>query len=213
MWQSHKASTAAKGRVFDAFKHEYGLPDGYFRTQAYLAIIAAQRGTSELYSGRVLADRWSPALTGGKAMEETGQMLQETNRQLLEANAALQALATQLATAAEILQSQLATHVQGVRAARMTVVNEVRDMLTALRDVRTFFLESNYEAEPKERLGLCAQALRTTLRRMAVALGDPSYNFIVHSNPLRDLPTPSYHWHIEVMPALSQVAAKPSCGE
>jgi UDPglucose--hexose-1-phosphate uridylyltransferase len=66
--------------------------------------------------------------------------------------------------------------------------------------------ESNFEAEPKERLGLCAQALATTLRRLAAALGDPSYNFIVHSNPLRDVSSPSYHWHVEVMPALSQVA-------
>jgi UDPglucose--hexose-1-phosphate uridylyltransferase len=66
--------------------------------------------------------------------------------------------------------------------------------------------ESNFEAEPKERLGLCAQVLGTTLRRLAAALGDPAYNFIVHSNPLRDAPSPSYHWHLEVMPALSQVA-------
>jgi UDPglucose--hexose-1-phosphate uridylyltransferase len=66
--------------------------------------------------------------------------------------------------------------------------------------------ESNFESEPKERLGQCAQALRSTLRRLAVALGDPPFNFMVHSNPLRDLPTPSYHWHIEVMPALTQVA-------
>lgn len=66
--------------------------------------------------------------------------------------------------------------------------------------------ESNFEAEPKERLRLCAQALGTTLRRLAAALGDPAYNFIVHSNPLRDPASPSYHWHIEVMPALSQVA-------
>jgi UDPglucose--hexose-1-phosphate uridylyltransferase len=66
--------------------------------------------------------------------------------------------------------------------------------------------ESNYEAEPKERLGQCAAALGSTLRRLAAALGDPPFNFIVHTNPLRDLPTPSYHWHIEVMPALTQVA-------
>ncbi len=66
--------------------------------------------------------------------------------------------------------------------------------------------ESNFEAEPKERLAFCAQALATTLRRLAAALGDPAYNFIVHSNPLRDLSSPSYHWHLEVMPALSQVA-------
>jgi UDPglucose--hexose-1-phosphate uridylyltransferase len=66
--------------------------------------------------------------------------------------------------------------------------------------------ESNFEAEPKERLALCAPVLGTTLRRLAAALGNPSYNFIVHSNPLRDPPSPSYHWHLEVMPALSQVA-------
>lgn len=66
--------------------------------------------------------------------------------------------------------------------------------------------ESNFEAEPRERLVHCAQALATTLRRLAAALGDPAYNFIVHSNPLRDASSPSYHWHLEVMPALSQVA-------
>jgi UDPglucose--hexose-1-phosphate uridylyltransferase len=66
--------------------------------------------------------------------------------------------------------------------------------------------ESSFEAEPRERLALCAQALRSTLRRLAAALGDPSYNFMVHSNPLRDPASPSYHWHIEVMPALTQVA-------
>jgi UDPglucose--hexose-1-phosphate uridylyltransferase len=66
--------------------------------------------------------------------------------------------------------------------------------------------ESNYEAEPRERLGLLGQALGTTLRRLAAALGRPAYNFIVHSNPLRDPASPSYHWHVEVMPALTQVA-------
>jgi UDPglucose--hexose-1-phosphate uridylyltransferase len=66
--------------------------------------------------------------------------------------------------------------------------------------------ESNYEAEPKERLALCAQALGTTLRRLSAALGDPAFNFIIHSNPLRDPSSPSYHWHVEVMPALTQVA-------
>ena len=66
--------------------------------------------------------------------------------------------------------------------------------------------ESNFEAEPKERLGYCAQALRSTLKRLGAALGEPPYNFIVHSNPIRDAASPSYHWHIEVMPALTHVA-------
>ncbi len=67
--------------------------------------------------------------------------------------------------------------------------------------------ESNYEAEPKERLARCAQALRTTLHRIGVACGNPAYNFMVHSNPLRDPSSTSYPWHIEVMPALVQSVA------
>ena len=66
--------------------------------------------------------------------------------------------------------------------------------------------ESNFEAEPRERLLTCARALRTTLRALSAAAGDVAYNFMVHTNPLRDPPSQSYHWHIEVMPALTQVA-------
>jgi UDPglucose--hexose-1-phosphate uridylyltransferase len=66
--------------------------------------------------------------------------------------------------------------------------------------------ESNFEAEPKERLAYAAQALRLTLAKLMVGLGRPAYNFMIHTNPLRDLSSPSYHWHIEVVPALTQVA-------
>jgi UDPglucose--hexose-1-phosphate uridylyltransferase len=65
---------------------------------------------------------------------------------------------------------------------------------------------SSFDDETKEHLELCAQALGTTLRRLHGALGDHDYNFIVHSNPLRDPPSPSYHWHIEVMPSLTRLA-------
>jgi UDPglucose--hexose-1-phosphate uridylyltransferase len=66
--------------------------------------------------------------------------------------------------------------------------------------------ESAFEAEARERLSLCAQALASALKRLAAALGNPPYNFMVHSNPLRDPASQSYHWHIEVMPALTQLA-------
>jgi UDPglucose--hexose-1-phosphate uridylyltransferase len=66
--------------------------------------------------------------------------------------------------------------------------------------------ESNFEAEPKERLALAAQALRITLAKLMAGLGRPAYNFMIHTNPLRDPSSASYHWHIEVVPALTQVA-------
>ena len=34
----------------------------------------------------------------------------------------------------------------------------------------------------------------------------PAYNFILHTAPFRDAPSPHYHWHIEIMPTLTQVA-------
>jgi len=66
--------------------------------------------------------------------------------------------------------------------------------------------ESNFEAEPKERLAFAAQALRTTLAKLMTGLGRPAYNFMIHTNPLGDPSSASYHWHIEVVPALTQVA-------
>ena len=52
--------------------------------------------------------------------------------------------------------------------------------------------ESNFEAEPKERLAFAAQALRVTLAKLMAGLGRPAYNFMVHSNPLREPSSPSY---------------------
>ncbi len=51
-----------------------------------------------------------------------------------------------------------------------------------------------------------AQALRETLHRLAVCLANPPYNFIVHTLPYHSPLEHAYHWHIEIMPRLTQVA-------
>jgi UDPglucose--hexose-1-phosphate uridylyltransferase len=51
-----------------------------------------------------------------------------------------------------------------------------------------------------------AEALRMTLRKLRLALGDPPYNFILHTAPFTEEPYPYYHWHLEIMPALTKVA-------
>jgi len=51
-----------------------------------------------------------------------------------------------------------------------------------------------------------AGALRETLWRLAVCLDNPPYNFIVHTLPYHSPLGHAYHWHIEVMPRLTQVA-------
>jgi UDPglucose--hexose-1-phosphate uridylyltransferase len=49
-------------------------------------------------------------------------------------------------------------------------------------------------------------SLRETLIRLNRTLNDPPFNYIIHSNPFEDTEIDHYHWHIEIMPKLTQVA-------
>jgi UDPglucose--hexose-1-phosphate uridylyltransferase len=48
-----------------------------------------------------------------------------------------------------------------------------------------------------------AAVLRAVLRKLDRALADPPYTFVLHSAPFGDGESPSYHWHIEIHPALA----------
>ncbi len=51
-----------------------------------------------------------------------------------------------------------------------------------------------------------ADALRTTLGALHSCLNNPPYNYIVHTAPYSDHAGHFYHWHLEIMPRLTQVA-------
>jgi UDPglucose--hexose-1-phosphate uridylyltransferase len=51
-----------------------------------------------------------------------------------------------------------------------------------------------------------ANALKAALSALKTALGDPPFNYIIHSAPLREAESPYYHWHLEITPALTKVA-------
>jgi UDPglucose--hexose-1-phosphate uridylyltransferase len=85
-------------------------------------------------------------------------------------------------------------------------------------ELRLFPLQHNHDfaLQSDQELTECARALQEMLRRLFRLLEDPPYNFILHTAP----PTPSkvskpgywqslehdYHWHIELVPRLSQIA-------
>src|SRR3954452_7654569 len=52
--------------------------------------------------------------------------------------------------------------------------------------------------------------LSITLQRVLVkfdrTLENPPYNLVLHSAPVQDAPQPDYHWHIELIPKLTNVA-------
>ena len=53
----------------------------------------------------------------------------------------------------------------------------------------------------------CARILSEALRRMDRVLARPAYNLVLHNAPLHDRRTPFYHWHLDIAPRLTQMAA------
>ena len=51
-----------------------------------------------------------------------------------------------------------------------------------------------------------AGILKNALSRIKKSLGDPSYNFMIHTLPINEKSHETFHWHIEIIPQLTQVA-------
>lgn len=54
----------------------------------------------------------------------------------------------------------------------------------------------------KEKLEL-AEALQISIQKIYKALGDPAYNFYLHTSPCDGKDYPHFHWHIEILPRTS----------
>jgi len=58
----------------------------------------------------------------------------------------------------------------------------------------------------KEDLHELAPVLRRTLRALYDRLGDPDFNYIIHSAPIEDDSKDYYLWHIQILPRLATMA-------
>ena len=62
---------------------------------------------------------------------------------------------------------------------------------------------SSFESASGQELRSVADALRTVLRKIDVALDRPAYNLFLHTMPLREASNDWYHWHLELKPVLT----------
>ncbi len=65
---------------------------------------------------------------------------------------------------------------------------------------------ARFEQSTREDFAHLANAMKVALSKMNLALDDPPYNFTLHTTPFHEKEPPHYHWHIEIMPSLIQVA-------
>jgi UDPglucose--hexose-1-phosphate uridylyltransferase len=63
-----------------------------------------------------------------------------------------------------------------------------------------------YEESGLDELRGLAGSLGDFLRRMNRVLGDPAYNFMLHTAPLDEPDLAHFHWHLEIIPKLTRVA-------
>ena len=63
-----------------------------------------------------------------------------------------------------------------------------------------------FEESTEEELRGAAAILGEVLRRMDRVLGEPAFNFMLHTAPFREAQLESFHWHLEVIPKLTRVA-------
>ena len=65
---------------------------------------------------------------------------------------------------------------------------------------------SNFENIPRNHFSVLAHIFKDVLGLLNSALNNPPYNFIIHTSPTKEHSLEYYHWHIEIMPKLTQVA-------
>ncbi len=51
-----------------------------------------------------------------------------------------------------------------------------------------------------------ARIVSDTLRKMSRALNDPPFNYVLHTSSLPESEKDYYHWHLEVIPRLTEMA-------
>lgn len=66
--------------------------------------------------------------------------------------------------------------------------------------------KASFDQISEEGITGLAKTLKSTLKKLKHCLGDPPYNLMIHTLPLQAGGEKSFHWHIEIIPHLTQVA-------
>ena len=66
--------------------------------------------------------------------------------------------------------------------------------------------QSSFEDTSRTEFRYLAALLKDMLGRLEAVLDHPAYNYIIHTSPVPDGVNDYYHWHLEIMPKLTNLA-------
>lgn len=84
---------------------------------------------------------------GGQCMEQTKELLTAVNDEMQQSKKILEALVNDVKALGDVVGPALLKQATDLRNSRMTATTEIQLSLTALREIRKFFLESDYDKE------------------------------------------------------------------
>lgn len=87
------------------------------------------------------------ALMIGRCMEEAAELIRNAVTEAGQAKRELGDLLNQVRAVADVVIPLLEKQAKEVRSARMSVVGEVHELMKPLKDIRKFFLDSDYQFE------------------------------------------------------------------
>jgi hypothetical protein len=100
-----------------------------------------------VYRRSSLTSAISIATFVGMKMDETVALLGAVTDEVKKAKEELEDVKNQAFAVSDVLLPEMLSHVKRLREVRMSVTDEMRQSLQALRDVRMFFMESDYAVE------------------------------------------------------------------
>ena len=149
-------------RARDAYLKSRGIADPAPRfMKIFGPYVAARTVKTGMFASGKAIDVHGPefdALRTGVIMETLATQLKAINDEIAESKATMRSLADELHAMSGIIGPDLLAQSIALRDARMAMVRESQQALAALRDVRKFFLESDYETEVarlKDFIALC----------------------------------------------------------
>ena len=99
-------------------------------------------------------------LMAGGHMEKIAEELRVVNEEISNSKKELESLFNELCSVSHQVRPKIKEQIDDIRHIRTTTVSEVNMALSALKDIRKFFLDSDYEKEIKrlsEFISLCNQ--------------------------------------------------------
>lgn len=98
---------------------------------------------------------------------------------------------------------------------KVRIISENRDFISIAPFASRFPFEtwilpkrhnSSFEETSELLYTSLAEVFSEVLRKLDVSLGNPPYNFMLHTSPCNEKINDYYHWHFEIIPRLTRVA-------